>query len=388
MENATRPMDFFAQPVNLFGNGAIRRLLSYLKAVSGRRVLLCTDRGIVKAGIAEEVGNILEKDGKVDLVVFDGVESDPTYECISRGVEVYWGEGCDVIVSLGGGSCHDAAKAIGVMVSHEGRLWEFVGVNKLEKLLPPLVAINTTAGTGSEVTRFSVITHEEKKTKLTIIDWRIVPVIAVNDPSLMVGMTPSLTATTGMDAFTHAVEAYLSRIATPITDALALKAISLIAKYLPKAYANGKDMEARSAMAYAQYLAGLAFNSAGLGAAHAIAHQLGALYHLHHGLCNAIVLPWVLEFNLIACVERLADVALVMGEGDSCKPKRVLAEKAIDAIRTLVHDVGIPERLTDVGVREEHIPVISRQALSDPAISTNPRRASETDISLLLRRAL
>ncbi len=233
-----------------------------------------------------------------------------------------------------------------------------------------------------------MITNTEKKTKLTIIDWHITPVIAVNDPNLMIGMPPAITASTGMDALTHAVEAYLSRIASPITDDCAIKAIALIGEYLPKAFANGKDMEARSAMAYAQYLAGLAFNGAGLGCVHAIAHQLGGLYNLPHGLCNAVLLLWVQEFNLIACMDRLADIAIAMGEPDRGLSRRALAEKAIELMRVFAKDLNIPERLHEVGVREDDVPVIAKQAIQDPAGFTNPRRATEEDLMTLLKRAL
>jgi len=204
----------------------------------------------------------------------------------------------------------------------------------------------------------------------------------------MVAMPPPLTAATGMDALTHAVEAYVSRSATPLTDALALKSISLISKYLRKAFANGKDMEARSAMVYGQYLAGLAFNSAGVGCVHAIAHQLGGIYNLPHGVCNAVLLPWVQEFNLIACMERLADIAVAMGEGQPGLSIRALAERAIESFRLLANDLGIPERLGELGVKEEDIPLIATEALKDPSSFTNPRKAKKDELIRLLKKAL
>lgn len=388
MGDMTRYADFFGQPVSLFGVGALRKLPGYLRAFSANRAVLCTDTGVVAAGIAGEVLKVLNEAAKLDVTVFDEVVANPTEECAARGYELYKATPGALLISLGGGSAHDAAKAIGVMAAHDGALWDFVGVNKLKRSLPPLIAINTTAGTGSELTRFAVITHVAKRTKLTLVDWRLTPRIAVNDPSLMVTLPPELTAQTGMDAFTHAVEAYLSRSATPLSDACALEAIRLIAEYLPRAVAHGADMEARAAMAYAQYLGGLACNSAGVGAVHAVAHQLGGLYNLPHGLCNAVLLPWVLEYNLLGCMERLAEIATIMGEDAAGKSTRLRAEKAVEAIRALGRDVGMPQRLGAIGVKEEDCPTIARQALEDPAIFTNPRRATESEIMAVLRKAL
>jgi alcohol dehydrogenase len=387
MSDVTRSGEFFAQPLCLLGAGTLRRLPGLVKGLGRKKALLCTDKGVVSTGIVDEVAKELREKAEVALEVFDGVVPNPTDVCIADGYRAFRDGECDMLISVGGGSVHDTAKAIGVMASHDGELWAYVGVNKLRKSLPPLVAINTTAGTGSEVTRFAVITNTEKKTKLTIIDWRLTPVIAVNDPNLMIGMPPPLTAATGMDALTHAVEAYVSRIATPLTDVCAIKAIALIAEYLPKAYANGKDIEARSAMAYGQYLAGLAFNSAGLGCVHAIAHQLGGMYNLPHGLCNAVLLPWVQEFNLIACTDRLAEIAIAMGEVNSWLSKRALAEKAIETLRVLTMDLNIPQRLSELGIKEEDLPAIAKQALSDPSILTNPRHATEDEVVALLRKA-
>lgn len=388
MADVTRYAEFFAQPVSLFGLGARRKLVGHLRAFAARRVLVCTDKGIVTAGIADELTTILRHTAQLDVVLFDGVVANPTEACVREGYELYQNQHCDMIVSVGGGSAHDAAKAVGVMVSHDGMLWEFVGINKLKNTPPPLIAVNTTAGTGSEVTRFAVLTHVEKKTKLTLVDRRLTPLIAVNDPELMVGLTPELTVQTGMDALTHAIEAYLSRIATPLTDACALEAIGLIATHLPRAYACGPDVEARAAMAYAQYLAGLASNNASAGAVHAIAHQLGGLYNLPHGLCNAVLLPWVLEYNLTACMERLGRIGEAMGKAPESGSVRVRAQKAIDVLRVFQKDLGVPEQLGAIGVTEEDLPLIARQAMSDPTVLTNPRRATVSDLLTLLRKAL
>ncbi|MEJ5349089.1 MAG: iron-containing alcohol dehydrogenase [Desulfosoma sp.] len=384
-----RYAEFFGQPLSLFGVGARRKLINYLQGFSPQRVMICTDPGVVAAGLADEVLKIFrEMASTIDVVVFDGVVPNPTEECVNQGVAYYKEHRCNMILSLGGGSAHDSAKAIAVMASHDGVLWDFVGINKLKNPVPPLVAVNTTAGTGSEVTRFAVITHVKKKTKLTIVDPRITPHIAVNDPELMVGLPPELTAYTGLDALTHAVEAYLSRIATPLTDACALKAMELIREHLPRAYTQGTDMQARAAMAYAQYLAGMATNNAGAGAVHAIAHQLGGFYNMPHGLCNAVLLPWILEYNAEACAERLMPIAETLAGHRSVRSVDEAVQKAVEVVRNLGRQLHVPERLGMIGVKEEDVPVIARQAMEDPTVWTNPRRATASDLERVLRAAL
>jgi alcohol dehydrogenase len=261
-------------------------------------------------------------------------------------------------------------------------------VDKTTKNMPPFIAINTTAGTGSEMTRFAIITDTARKVKMAIIDWRTTPNIAINDPLLMAGMPPALTAATGMDALTHAVEAYVSTIATPVTDACALKAIGLIADHLRAAVANGTDMLARDRMAYAEYLAGMAFNNASLGHVHAMAHQLGGFYNLPHGVCNAILLPVVEEFNMIAKLNRFVDIAKAMGENVDGLSDRAAAQKALDAIRTLSADVGIPSGLGQLGVKEEDLTIMAENAQKDACGLTNPRCPSLDDVVQIYRNAL
>jgi alcohol dehydrogenase len=254
--------------------------------------------------------------------------------------------------------------------------------------MPPFIAINTTAGTGSEMTRFCIITDTSRKVKMAIVDWRTTPNVAINDPMLMVGMPPALTAATGMDALTHAVEAYVSIIATPVTDACALKAIELIANNLRAAVANGQDMAARDAMAYAEYLAGMAFNNASLGHVHAMAHQLGGFYDLPHGVCNAILLPAVEKFNMIAKMDRFVDIAKAMGEKVEGMSTRAAAEKALEAIRTLSSDVGIPSGLKELGVKEEDLKIMAENAQKDACGLTNPRCPTLDNVIDIYKSAL
>jgi len=260
--------------------------------------------------------------------------------------------------------------------------------------MPPYVAVNTTAGTASEMTRFCIITDTSRKVKMAIVDWRVTPSIALDDPLLMMGMPPALTAATGMDALTHAVEAYVSTIATPMTDACAEQAITLIATFLRRAVANGRDIEARERMCFAQYLAGMAFNNASLGHVHAMAHQLGGFYDLPHGECNAILLPHVSQFNLIAKLDRFARIAELLGENISGLSVRDAAEKAICAIKRLSADVGIPAGLVALGkrygkdVKAKDIAIMTKNAQKDACGLTNPRCPTDADVAAIYEAAM
>jgi alcohol dehydrogenase len=309
-------------------------------------------------------------------------------------VEVYKKEGCNSLITLGGGSSHDCGKGIGLVISGGGKIHDYEGVDKSTKPMPPYLSVNTTAGTASEMTRFCIITDLSRHVKMAIVDWRVTPNIAIDDPLLMVGMPPALTAATGMDALTHAVEAYVSTIANPMTDSAAEKAIELISKYLRKAVANGKDMEAREGMAFAEYLAGMAFNNASLGHVHAMAHQLGGFYDLPHGECNAILLPHVERFNLIAKMERFVKIAQLMGENTAGLSPSDAAELALKAIMKLSADVGIPSGLVELGkrygkeVKASDIDVMVGNAQKDACGFTNPRCPKDADVKAIFTAAL
>jgi len=320
--------------------------------------------------------------------IFDGAEPNPTDKNVHDGVRAYFESKCDGIVTLGGGSSHDCGKGIGLVVSGGGNIRDYEGVNKSSRPMPPFLAINTTAGTASEVTRFCIITNTDTHVKMAIVDWRVTPNVAINDPLLMVGMPPSLTAATGMDALTHAIEAYVSIIATPVTDACAIKAIELIRDFLPSAVAHGQNMEARDKMAYAEYLAGMAFNNASLGYVHAMAHQLGGFYNLPHGVCNAILLPVVCEYNLIACPKRFRDIAIALGQDVSGLSDLEAGEKGIMAIRRLSRAVGIPAGLIELGVREDDLEIMADNAKKDACQLTNPRTATLAQVVGMFRAAM
>ncbi|MFK4764643.1 iron-containing alcohol dehydrogenase [Desulfobaculum sp. SPO524] len=384
---------FFIPSVTLVGIGAHKEIPARITALGGKKPLLVTDKGITKVGITQQIVDLLKENG-MDCVVYDETVPNPTDKNVHDGVKVYEKNGCDSLITLGGGSSHDCGKGIGLVVSNGGKIHDFEGIDKSTKPMPPYVAVNTTAGTASEMTRFCIITDTSRKVKMAIVDWRVTPGIALDDPTLMMGMPPALTAATGMDALTHAVEAYVSTIATPLTDACAEKAIKLIFTFLRRAVANGQDIEAREGMCYAQYLAGMAFNNASLGHVHAMAHQLGGYYDLPHGECNAILLPHVEQFNLIACVERFAEMAEWMGEDISGMSKRDAAERCLHAIRVLSADVGIPANLTELGkrygkdVQKKDIATMADNAQKDACGLTNPRCPTDDDVRRIYEQAL
>ena len=384
---------FFIPSVTLIGLGAHKEVPAKIKALGGSKPLVVADKGITAAGITEQITSLLKAEG-MDCVVYDDTIPNPTDNNVHDGVEVFKKNNCDSVITLGGGSSHDCGKGIGLVVSNGGKIHDFEGIDKSDKPFLPYVAVNTTAGTASEMTRFCIITDTSRKVKMAIVDWRCTPGVAVDDPLLMMGMPPALTAATGMDALTHAVEAYVSQAATPMTDACAEKAISLIFQYLRPAVANGQDVDAREGMCYAQYLAGMAFNNASLGHVHAMAHQLGGFYDLPHGECNAILLPHVEQFNLIAKMDRFITMAELMGENIQGLGRREAAEKALEGIRKLSKDVGIPSGLIELGkrygkdVKKEDIKTMTANAQKDACGFTNPRCPTDKDVEAIFEAAL
>ncbi len=379
---------FYIPTVTLMGIGSHKQTGAWVKTLGCKKPLIVTDKGITKAGITDTIAEIIRKDAKIDVAIFDETVPNPTDKNAHDGLEFFKKNNCDSVVSLGGGSSHDCGKAVGILATNGGKIHDYEGVDKSAKNMPPFIAINTTAGTASEMTRFCIITDTGRKVKMAIVDWRTTPNVAINDPLLMAGMPPFLTAATGMDALTHAVEAYVSTIATPVTDACALQAMNLISEHLRSAVANGGDMVARDGMAYAEYLAGMAFNNASLGHVHAMAHQLGGFYDLPHGVCNAILLPAVERFNLIARIDRFVDIAEALGEPVEGLSKRAAAEKALDAIKTLSMDVGIPSGLKELNVKEQDLKVMAENAQKDACGLTNPRCPTLDDVVMIYKWAM
>ncbi|MCC5912440.1 MAG: iron-containing alcohol dehydrogenase [Clostridiaceae bacterium] len=378
---------YFMPTVNLMGPGAVKEVGIQAKSLGATKVLIVTDKFLNEVGMAKDVKEIIEAEG-LSVVIFDGAQPNPTDKNVEDGLKVLKDEKCDLIVSLGGGSSHDCAKGIGIVAGNGGNIRDYAGVDQSTKPMTPLIAVNTTAGTASEMTRFCIITNTSTKVKMAIVDWRCTANVSINDPVLMMKKPPSLTAATGMDALTHAVEAYVSTIATPVTDSAALMAIKLIGENLRNAVANGDNFEARNNMAYAQFLGGMAFNNASLGYVHAMAHQLGGFYDLPHGVCNAILLPHVEKFNLISNPQRLADIAVAMGENIDGLSVREAADKALDAIVKLSEDIGIPSGLAELGVKEKDFEVMAKNAMADACSLTNPRTATLEDVIQIFKNAL
>ena len=373
---------FFMPIQNILGKNALADSMASIAALGLKKALIITDGGLSKMGVADQVGKELQKNG-IDYEVFDGVNPNPTVSNVNAGLAKLKSAGADCVVSLGGGSSHDCAKAVALVATNGGKIEDYEGVDKSKKPQLPLIAINTTAGTASEMTRFTIITDETRHVKMAIVDKNVTALLSVNDPSLMEGMPASLTAATGMDALTHAVEAYVSTAASPITDTCAVKAIELIAKYLPVAVKEPKNGEAREQMAYAQFLAGMAFNNASLGYVHAMAHQLGGFYDLPHGVCNALLLPHVERFNQRAAKERLDEVGAILGANNA----DLAGLEVIDAITKLANIVGIPKTLKELGVKEEDFGVLADNALKDVCGLTNPVQANKDEIIAIFRAA-
>ena len=378
---------FYMPTLSLMGKGCLQDAGEEIARQKLKKALIVTDKVLVQIGIIKKLIDVLDK-CDIGYIVYEDTKPNPTVKNVEDGLKVLKDNNCDFIISFGGGSPHDCAKGIGIVASNGGTIKDYEGVDKSINPMLPLIAINTTAGTGSEMTRFCIITDEERHIKMAIVDKHTTPTVAVNDPLLMIDMPKSLTAATGMDALTHAVEAYVSIIATPVTDASALMAIDLIFKYLKKAVDNGEDQEARDKMAYAEFLAGMAFNNASLGYVHAMAHQLGGFYDLPHGVCNAILLPHVQSYNAKVVPERFINIAKVMGENvDGLSPQEA-ADKALHAIRKLSSDVGIPDGIKQLGVKEEDLKTLAENALKDACGFTNPKQATLEEIIEIFKSAL
>ena len=383
---------FFTPPIALIGSGSIKRVPKKINDLHAETPLIVTDKGIVATGILKQLTDILDTEG-MKYAVFDGTVPNPTDSNVLDGVAIYKAKNCDSIITLGGGSAHDCGKGIGIIVSNGGDICDYEGINKVKIDLPAYVAINTTAGTASEITRFCIITDSKRKVKMSIIDWHLTPKIAINDPMLMIGMPPSLTAATGMDALTHAIEAYVSTNSTPITDACAERSMRLIALNLRTAVTQGGNVVARNNMCYAQYLAGMAFNNAGLGYVHAMAHQLGGMYNLPHGECNAILLPHVESYNLSTNYRKFYNIARLFDRNINELTEEEAAPLAIDAIKELSAYVGIPSNIRNLAKRYkkevsmDDIPMMVKNAQKDACAMTNPCPISEEDITKLFKAA-
>jgi len=354
------------------GKGAILNVPAEAKLRGFKKAFICSDPDLVKFNVTKKVTDLLDKEG-LEYELYSNIKANPTIENVQTGVEAFKKSGADYIIAIGGGSSMDTSKAIGIIIANP----EFEDVRSLEGLSPtknpsvPIFAIPTTAGTAAEVTINYVITDVEKKRKFVCVDAHDIPVVAFVDPDMMSSMPKGLTASTGMDALTHAIEGYTTKGANVITDMFNLKAIELIAKSLRGAVEN--TAEGREGMAVGQYLTGMGFSNCGLGIVHSMAHGLGALYDTPHGVANAIILPTVMEYNADAVGEKLRDVAKAMGVEDTEKMSEAEYKKAaVDAVKKLSEDVGIPKDLKEI-VKPEDVDFLSQSAMDDACRPGNPR---------------
>lgn len=356
------------------GIGVVKYLGDEVKNLGVNKLLLVTDRGVCNAGLIDPVAESLSKAG-IEHVLYDGVVANPPLEVVAAGTKMYLANNCDGLLAVGGGSSMDTAKAIGVEVAHGEPVLEYEcaeGKKPLSKRIPPLTTIPTTAGTGSEVTQWAVITDPARQFKFNTGGPLIAAHLTIIDPELHVSMPPHITAGTGMDALCHAIECYTCHYAQPITDAVALLAIEYCAKYLRRACANGQDIEARYAMAQAAMLAGLSYGSESAGAAHAMSQTLGGIIPVAHGPCVAAMLGPVMEFNRMGEPEKFARIAQAMGVNTFGMSLEEAAKEAVLAVYELVDDLAIPN-LAEQGVPEDMIPRLAKEAFNDPQTVGNPR---------------
>ncbi len=381
------PFQFLPVPTDIhFGCGVVRKLPELLRSLGAARPLIVADPGV--RALVERVTTILEAEG-LQTVVWARVKPDSGAALIQEGTAEVAGNRCDAVVGIGGGSSLDTAKAIAAMATNPGSPLEYTGLHKVKNRPLPMVAIPTTAGTGSEVTLWSVFTDEASGAKVAIGSVLLYPAVALCDPELTLGLPPELTASTGMDALAHAIECYTNNACQPISGALALAAIRLIGRHLRSAALNGGNLESRSAMMLAAAMAGIAMNSTRLGLAHALAMPLGSWdLHIPHGVVLAVTLPLVMEFNYRAEPERFIDVARALGEPVEGVPRMQAAARAVTAVRSLAADIGIPASLREYGLREEHVERVVAEAMKSGNVAVNPRGANAEDLAGILRQAL
>ncbi|TGE35529.1 iron-containing alcohol dehydrogenase [Desulfosporosinus fructosivorans] len=384
--------NYILPKTNLIGIGAIKDLPNELLSWKLSKVLIVTDKNMISLGYVENVEKIL-KSLFISYDIFDGIlHPNPTVSFVEDGL-TYLNKGLNIfkrnyklIISIGGGTNHDCAKAIATVATNGGSIINYEGYNKVTKPAIPQIAINTTAGSAAELTMFAIVVDNSRKVKMTIASPFLTPFISVNDPIFMTTMPREVTASSGIDVVSHGIEAFVSTEASPITDSLALEAISLAIEYLPRAYENGNDLEAREKMMFASIMAGMAFNNAGLGYVHSMAHQLGGFYNQTHGCYNAVLLPYVFEFNSVSIPEqRILKLCEAMGAITHNRSQAV--DLIIDSIEKLRATIEIPSKLSEMGLKESDIKTLSQNAIKDICSFTNPRQGFVEDFISLFKAA-
>ena len=380
---------FVLNEVSYFGPGAREVLPQEIKRLGLNKAFVATDKDLLKFGVADKVLKVLEGAG-IPYVVFSEIKPNPTVNNVNAGVKAFAESGADFILAIGGGSSIDTSKAIGIITNNP----EFADVVSLEGVAPtkkksvPIIALPTTAGTAAEVTINYVITDEVNEKKMVCVDPNDIPAIAIVDAELMYTLPKSLTASTGLDALTHAIEGLITKGAWEMSDMFEIKAIEMIARYLETAVNEPNNAEARNGMAVAQYIAGMAFSNVGLGVVHGMAHPLGAIFDIPHGVANALLLPTIMEFNAPAALDKYVDIAKAMNVYKDGMTKEEAADAACDAVRQLSIRVGIPQHLSEIGIKEEDLPKLAKSAFADVCTPGNPREVTEEIILDLYKKVL
>lgn len=370
----SRINDFeFVLPTRIiYGEGSINKLPDEIRKLNNKKPLLVTDKGIITAGIAEKITDVLEEAG-IDYAVFDGIQPNPRDTTVTETAEFAMANNTDMLIAVGGGSSIDTAKAAGVILTEGGTINDYEGLDKLKKPITDLIAVPTTVGTGSEVTFWSVITDTKRHFKMSVGSPLIAAKLAIVDPDLVETLPPSAVAATGMDALTHAIEGYTCKLAEPITDACGIYAIQMIGENIREAvYCDSK--EARGKMLLASLIAGICFGNSDIAGVHCMGEAMGGLYDMPHGLSMAIMLPHVMEYNYVACIDKFARIADALGENTEGMDKRAAAHKAVDAVYKLNKDLQIPTFI-QAGGRREDIQELAERSAVNVSVGSNPRKA-------------
>lgn len=380
---------FILNEVSYFGAGARKELPEVLNRMGLTKALVCTDKGLIKVGTAQKVTEVLDE-VNFPYEIYSEIKPNPTVTNVKQGVNAFAAAKADCIIAIGGGSSMDTAKGIGIVTNNP----EFSDIVSLEGVAPtkkksvPIIALPTTAGTGAEVTINYVIIDEERQAKMVCVDPNDIPAVAIVDPELMYSLPKGLTAATGMDALTHAIEGYITKGAWVMSDMYELQAIKMIAENLPLAVDEPTNPVGREGMALAQYIAAQAFSNVGLGLVHGMAHPMGSLHDIPHGVANALLLPTIMEFNMPKCIEKFGVIAKTMGVDTTGMTAEQAAQAAVDAVKALSIRVGIPQTLTELGIKVEDIPALAAQAITDVCTPGNPRDVTEAEIVELYKKVL
>lgn len=382
-----RSFDFHLTTKVLFGLGSLKNLVAEVGRLGGSRPMLVSDALLAKTEVFKAVCKELEA-ANVEYVTYTDVEPNPTIEIMDRGATAFREKGCDLLIGVGGGSSMDTAKGIGIVVSNGGSIRDYCGAFKVKRQPVPVIAIPTTTGTGSEVSWHISVKDKASNFKLSVRSDLAVPAVAILDPSLVTSIPAKVAAETGMDALCHLFESYTSNNSSPFMDALAIDGIRRLGKYFRRFYANPRDIEAAANMMYAAMLGGIVISHARTGAVHALARPVGAHFGVGHGLACGVLLPYLMEYNWMACPEKFADLAMAFGEKVGNLSVYEAAVKAVEAVRRLLADLAIPDKLGVLGVRQESIPDLARDAIETGSAAFNPRQVNQEELERILEKAI